>query len=317
MGQNDLDHLGGADDAIDGVIDRRRILRRLAGLTALTFTAPQIVATRHAAAQTLSGCFVTYDFDDGSLQGWTANGNGQARWRLDSLHPNSGSGAVWFGRANTSNSLHPIVGERSYAVNAASRAQLVSPPLTLSSTDIVAFSVRLAIENHPSYDRFDLNIVQDGIRRTLWTKASGLFTVINHPEAPWQSTYGLFTTFGGYSQQSVTIGTPQGIDLSRPVRLEFDVQVLDTLFNRTEGIYLDDVVVPCSAVTPAGAAAAGRGSADEQRWTPSPDATAPEREMPDPPPGTRPGRQDAAADAAAPLRGDQSTGADPSRRTGG
>lgn len=314
MGHDHLDHFEGADDSLDGVVDRRRVLRRLAGLTALTFAAPQIVATRHAAAQTLSGCFVTYDFDDGTLQGWTTNGTGQARWRLDNLHPNSGTGSVWFGRAGTSNSLHPIVGERSYAVNSASRAQLVSPPMSLSSTDIVAFSVRLAIENHPSYDAFTLNIVQGNTRRTLWTKASGLFTVIDHPEAPWQNTYQLFTTFGGYAQQNVTIGSPQGIDLAQPVRLEFDMQVVDTLYNRTEGIYLDDIVVPCSAVTPAGAPSARSSIAGEQPWTPPPEITAEPREIPEPPPGVRPSRSEAVPGAAAPVRDDRATGTRPSRR---
>ncbi len=230
-------------------LDRRALLGRLAATSAIAWAAPEILATKRASAMAHSGCYTDYDFDDGTLQGWTVNNAGQSGWQISGLHSFSGSSSAWFGRAGTSNSLHPTLGEPSYRHgNRRVRGTLTSPSTTVSSTDLVLFQVRLAIENSASYDTFRLYIIQGGTRVQLWDKSQGGFAVIDHPENP-GSQWDLYTTQGAWNSISVTVGTPTGINLTNPVQFEFDFQSVDGVYNRTEGIYLDNIMLPCSGGT--------------------------------------------------------------------
>ena len=246
--------------APDG-IDRRTMLRRLAATSAVAWVAPQVIATDRASAMAQSGCYIEYNFDDGTLQGWTENGSGGARWQVSSLHAVSGAHALWFGRAGSSDSLHPVPGQPSFRVGTQrSRSTITSPPSSASSTDVVCFQVRLAIENATQYDRFRLYIVQGGTRRELWNKHQGGFTVIAHPENP-GAQWDLYTTQGTWVEVNVPIGTPAGIDLSQPVNFEFDFQTVDGAYNRTEGVYLDNIMIPCGTGAGGVAATLGRSLA--------------------------------------------------------
>ena len=248
--------------AHDG-IDRRTMLRRLAATSAVAWVAPQVIATDRASAMAQSGCYVEYNFDDGTLQGWTENGAGGASWQVSSLHAVSGAHSVWFGRAQSADSLHPIPGQPSYRVgNGRSRGTITSPPSSASSTDVVCFQVRLAIENATQYDVFRLFIVQGGTRRELWNKHQGGFTVIDHPENP-GAQWDLYTTQGTWVEVNAPIGNPSGIDLSQPVNFEFDFQTVDGAYNRTEGIYLDNIMIPCGTGSSGVAATLGRSLASQ------------------------------------------------------
>lgn len=248
--------------AQDGV-DRRTMLRRLAATSAVAWVAPQVIATDRASAMAQSGCYVEYNFDDATLQGWTENGAGGARWQVSSLHSVSGSHSLWFGRAGSSDSLHPVAGQPSYRVgNQSSRSTITSPSSSASSTDVICFQVRLAIEDATQYDLFRLFIVQGGTRRELWNKHLAGFTVIDHPEntgAQWD----LYTTQGAWVEVNVPVGTPSGIDLSQPVNFEFDFQTVDGAYNRTEGVYLDNIMIPCGTGTTGVAATLGRSLASQ------------------------------------------------------
>ena len=225
------------------------MLRRLAATSAVAWVAPQVIATDRASAMAQSGCYVEYNFDDGTLQGWTETGAGGARWQVSSLPAVSGAHSVWFGRPQSNDSLHPVPGQPSYRVGGGrSRGTITSPPSSASSTDVVCFQVRLAIESATQYDRFRLYIVQGGTRRELWNKHQGGFTVIDHPENP-GAQWDLYTTQGTWVEVNVPIGTPSGIDLSQPVNFEFDFQTVDGAYNRTEGIYLDNIMIPCGTTT--------------------------------------------------------------------
>ena len=112
-------------------MDRRTALRRLAATSAVAWVAPQVVATDRASAMAQSGCYTEYNFDDGTLQGWTENGAGSARWQVSGLHSFSGAYSLWFGRAGTSDSLHPIPGQPSYRRGTqTSRSTITSPSTT-------------------------------------------------------------------------------------------------------------------------------------------------------------------------------------------
>lgn len=238
-------------------IDRRAMLRRLAATGAVAWAAPEVLATKRASAMALSGCYVDYDFDDGTLQGWTVNGTGPARWQLSSLHTFSGSNSIWFGRAGTTSSLHPVAGQPSYHRSSrTSRGTLTSPATTASATDIICFHVRLAIENAVEYDTFRFSIVQGSTRVQLWDKHVPGFTVIDHPEDP-DTEWDLYTTEGNWVEVDVTVGTPPGINLDNPVQFEFDFQTVDSRYNRTEGIYLDNIMLPCGETVGAPAASSG------------------------------------------------------------
>jgi hypothetical protein len=135
------------------------------------------------------------------------------------------------------------------------RGTLTSPLTTATSTDIVCFEVRLTIENSPSYDRFRLYIEQGSTRRQIWDKSDGGFSTADSPENP-GATWDLYTTSGNYVHIEVPIGTPSGINLANPVRFEFDFQSIDGNYNRTEGIYLDNIIIPCGAASPGPASSA-------------------------------------------------------------
>lgn len=228
-------------------LDRRAMLRRLAATGAVAWAAPEILATKRASAMALSGCYLDYDFDDGTLQGWTTSGSGPAGWQVSSLHAHTGTHSAWFGRAGSTNSLHPVSGQPSFHQNnRSSRGTLRSPATTASSTDVICFHVRLAIENATSYDVFRLFILQGSTRVQLWDKHQPGFTVIDHPEntgAQWD----LYTTNGSWVEVDVPIGTPAGINLDNPLQFEFDFQTVDAQYNRTEGIYLDNIMIPCGS----------------------------------------------------------------------
>lgn len=278
------------DPASTDLLGRRALVRRLAGTAAVAWAAPAVVGVSRASAMTLSGCVTVYDFDDGSLQGWVENGTGRANWQVSSQASSSGSNSVWFGRAGSSDSLHPVVGAPSYH-RGTSRGTLTSPSVTVSSTDMISFDVRLAIEDDSQYDTFRLYIVQDGDRALLWDKSQGGFTVIPHPQNP-NAPWDLYTTSGAFSTQTLTIGNPTGIDLSEPLQFEFDFQTVDGSYNRTEGIFLDNITLPCSPASltvTAGASGFGAHTASVGMavngylpgYVPPPASTAPERPPPD------------------------------------
>ena len=92
-----------------GTVDRRALLKRLAATSAVAWAAPEVLATRRASAAPLSGCYTDYDFDDGTLQGWTANNWRAAGWQVSSTHSFAGAYSAWFGHASAFNSLYPAV----------------------------------------------------------------------------------------------------------------------------------------------------------------------------------------------------------------
>lgn len=229
-------------------LNRRAVLRRLAATSAVAWAAPEVLATKRASAAALSGCYTEFDFDDGTLQGWLANNARAAGWQVSSVHSYTGGFSAWFGHATAHNSLYPVLGEPSYRQGRhPQRGTLTSAPGNVAATDVVCFNVRLAIESATNFDVFRFWIVQGAARVQLWDKTQGGFTVIDHPEDP-SGPYDLYTTEAGWNHYEITIGTPPAIDLNSPVQFEFDFQTVDGFFNRTEGIYLDNIVLPCSGV---------------------------------------------------------------------
>ena len=173
---------------------------------------------------------------------------------------------MWFGRRGSRNSEHPVIGQDSYDWRGrSSRGTLTSPATTVSSSDVVQFHVRLAIESATQYDRFRLFIVQGGTRVEIWDKHQhgGQFDVLPHPQGgPWEMYTTATSTPTGWAAITVLIGTPGTIDLTQPVQFEFDFQTVDGLYNRTEGIFIDRVMLPCAAA-PAPVAAVGRTAASD------------------------------------------------------
>ena len=273
-------------------LDRRTMLRRLSGTAVTVWAAPSVLGISKAGAMGLSGCVDTFDFDDATLQGWSANGSGQASWQVSSLQSNSGTHSAYFGNPSRSNSLHPIVGAPSYS-SGRSSGTITSPSTTVAATDMVAFDVRLAIENSAAYDRFKMYILQGATRVQIWDKSQGGFTVINHPQSP-GAPWDLFTTFGAWTTQTVTIGNPSGINLANPVQFEFDFQTVDASYNRTEGIFLDNIMLPCAAAALTVSARADSSGFDsgvndgaslsgyQPGYVPPPTASAPEDRPPPP-----------------------------------
>lgn len=257
------------------LLDRRSVLRRLTGTAAAVWVAPSVLSISRASAATGSGCSTITAFDDGSLQGWRVQGRGPASWQVTTQQSMSGNHSVWFGMAGSANSLFPTQGAPSYG-NGRSSGTLTSPVTTATATDVISFDVRLAIESAAQYDVFRLFIVQGPQRQLLWDKSMGGFATGPHPEdtnAPWH----LLHSGGGWTPQSITIGAPNGIDLAQPVHFEFDFQTVDRYYNRTEGIFLDNIMLPCAAPAMTAASDAVRSNngvgipgvpANDPNWVP-------------------------------------------------
>lgn len=287
MGQQ-MDEATASQPTRTDALDRRAMVRRLAAASAVAWAAPEMLATRRASAMAISGCSVTYDFDDGTLQGWVANNLRAAGWQVSAVHSLSGANSLWFGHAGAFNSLYPVRGEPSYRQgNHAQWGTVTSPPTTAASTDIVCFDIRLAIEATPAYDLLRLYIVQGAVRVPLWNKSQSGFAILDHPENRRGSQVEMLTTEGNWSHIEVTIGTPPAINLDNPVQFEFDFQTVDGNYNRTEGIYIDNINLPCGGGTGVSGGATRRSgeltlsapvdSGFLPGYRPPPAATAPDR----------------------------------------
>ncbi len=278
-----MDNATPSSGSSSAVLDRRSVLRRLTGTAAAAWAAPSVLSISRASAATSSGCSNITAFDDGTLQGWSVTGSGAASWQVTTLQSMTGKHAVWFGNATTRDSLHPTINAASYS-GGRSSGTLTSATTTVASTDVISFDIRLAIESAPSYDVLRLFIVQGRRRRELWNKTMGGFPVLPHPENP-QAQWDLLSTQGAWFTQSATVGTPAGIDLAKPVQFEFDFQTVDQYYNRTEGVFLDNITLPCSpanlATVPLGPSRTSNGvgmpglPANTVGWEPPGQLTAP------------------------------------------
>lgn len=189
-----------------------------------------------------SSCSAMHGFEDGTFQGWTVTGSGPATWHVVSSASSAGNNSVWLGSMGSADSLHPSLGADSYSGPDSSR-ELTSPLVHAMDTDVVSFDIRLAIEQTPARDTFDLFVMQGASRFRLWRKGDGGFPVLPHPE---NAARNMSTTSGAFFSISVPVGTPgAGIDLANPVQFVFEFSGDDAL-NRTEGIFLDQIEIPCA-----------------------------------------------------------------------
>jgi len=218
------------NDARSLAVSRRTLLRRAAIGGAVAWTAPVITTFMDpvaAAAGSLS-CPAVYCFDDGTTQGWTidnsAGPGGTGLWNVDNSRSVSTSYSLHYGRGSGSD----------YAVGGRHSGSVTSPSIVLpsSGTMNLEFEVWREVETSThGEDAFEVSILPSG--DLLYSVAAD------------GGTGGVFESIS--------------IDLSAyagdTVEIVFSFDTGDGANNNFEGVYVDDVSIPCSTAPAAPGAA--------------------------------------------------------------
>lgn len=208
-------------------VSRRTLLRRAAVGGAVAWTAPVVTTFHHpvaAAAGSLS-CPAVYCFDDGTTEGWTIDntaGPGQdGLWNVDNSRSTSPSYSLHYGRGSSSD----------YDIGGRHSGTVTSPSITLPSSGTMDLELEVWREVEVSIhgeDAFTVSILPSG--DLLYSVAAD------------GGTGGVFESIS--------------LDLSAyagdTVQIVFSFDTGDGQNNGFEGVYVDDVSIPCS--TPPAAA---------------------------------------------------------------
>ncbi|MGI9602997.1 MAG: choice-of-anchor J domain-containing protein [Acidimicrobiales bacterium] len=200
---------------------RRSLLRRAAVAGTVAWTAPVITTFDNpvaAAAGSLS-CPAIYCFDDGTTEGWTIDntaGPGKdGLWNIDNSRSTSASYSLHYGRGSSSD----------YAIGGRHSGSVTSPSIALpsSGTMNLEFEVWREVETASGgEDAFEVSILPSG--DLLYSAAAD------------GGTGGVFESIS--------------IDLSAyagdTIEIVFTFDTGDGTNNNFEGVYVDDVSIPCS-----------------------------------------------------------------------
>lgn len=176
---------------------------------------------------TSSAPVVSYNFDDGSLQGWVVTVNPQhtstlVKWQVDAERAVSAPKSLYFG--------NPAASPRDYSDPSYSvRGTVTSPDITLPAAAsagklCVEFKMFKDTEASGKYDLLKLQVVEGATTTDLW--ASGF-----------DADKGI--TSGAFRSYAVDLSASAG----KTVKLAFAFDSIDSLINTKEGVYLDDIRV--------------------------------------------------------------------------
>ncbi len=216
-----------SDDSAEH-FDRRSLLKKAAVGGAIVWSAPVVSSMRSpvsALAAGSIGCPAVYCWDDGLLHGWTidntAGPNGGGLWNIAKGRSTSPSAALHYGTG---------VGG-TYEGAGANSGTVTSPVITLpAGGDLdLCFEVWREVETFGSgfWDRFQVSVIPAGV--VLYDRfrdggTGGLFESVAVSLAPWAGT---------------------------DVQIVFSFDTGDGVANNFEGIWVDDVKIPCES-PPAG-----------------------------------------------------------------
>lgn len=158
--------------------------------------------------------FITSDFDDGTLQGWTEESNGAgAFWHLSGANNLSGEFSLYFGKDGVPN----------YDVGVA-QGSTTSPsyPSTLDNPIVLRFDRIAHVEPITSRDKFWLEVVQGSSITEIWDKGYD-----NGPGLGWKSV-----------ELDITSYLQSG-----NFQLRFSFDSIDGTKNEYEGLYVDNVSI--------------------------------------------------------------------------
>ena len=218
-------------------LSRRALIQRAAVAGGVAWSTPVVTTlAQPVAAATpsgLSNCPTIYCFDTGTTEGWTIDnsaGSGGGLWNVRSGRSTSPSMAMHYGTG---------VGG-TYNTGAANGGTITSPTFTLPGSGPMTMSLRVWRDIE------------------LWTGNGNwdVFTITILPTAAAASTlYQVFHDGGtGGVFQTLSFDLSPWAGQSAQIAITFDT--VDSAYNDFEGIWIDDVTIPCSS-PPVGAGGAG------------------------------------------------------------
>lgn len=224
-----------SEPARDSTRNRRAFLQKSLVVTGVAWTAPVITSLNTpvaAATGSLAGCPYTYCFDDGTTEGWVIDntaGSGNGLWNVNNGRSTSPSFSLHYGTGVGGN----------YNTGGTNSGTVTSPAFTVPAAGgDLTFNVWREVENFGSgsWDEFSVSILPSG--------------TVEYAVAIDGGTGGVFE--------------PITIDLAayagQAIQVVFAFDTGDANFNNFEGIYVDDVTVPCT-LPPAGGGGFGTPNA--------------------------------------------------------
>lgn len=220
--------------------DRRSFVKRTAAATGLVWVTPIVLGTLEpiAAATGSSGEPFTFDFDDGTTQGWVIDntaGSGNGLWNINAGRSVSPSFSLHYGTGIGGN----------YNTGTTNSGTVTSPPFTVPSVGgFLTFEIWREVEVFGSgtWDEFSASILPSGTVEYAVSRDGG--------------TGGLFEPI------SIDLGVYAG----STIQVVFAFDTGDANFNNFEGIWVDNVSIPCENVPPANVLSAN-GSLSTDRTT--------------------------------------------------
>jgi len=202
---------------------RRRFLQRGAAATGVAWTTPIVIgALEPVAAAVSSTCPVVYCFDDGTTQGWTIDntaGAGDGLWNINSSRSVSPPFSLHYGTGTGGD----------YVTGGRNAGTVTSPSFVVPATGgALTFEVWREIETFATgnWDEFSVSILPSGTVEYAVSIDGG--------------TMGLF--------EPIFIDLAAYAGMSIQVVFAFDTG--DANFNNFEGIYVDDITIPCDTPPP-------------------------------------------------------------------
>lgn len=211
--------------------DRRAFLQKSLVATGIAWTAPVVMSLRDpiAAATGSGGCPYTFCFDDGTTEGWTIDntaGDGNGLWNVDNGRSTSPTFALHYGTG--------VGGD--YDTGGTNSGTVTSPAFVVPAAGgDLDFNLYRDIEDFATgtWDEFSVSVLPGG-------------TVLYAVSAD-GGTNGLFEPI------SLSLAAFAGT----AIQIVFSFATGDANFNNFEGIWVDDVTIPCDA-PPAGGGGTAR-----------------------------------------------------------
>ena len=218
--------------------DRRSFVTKTAAATGAIWTAPIVLGMLEpvAAATPSNGCPFTFCFDDGTTEGWVIDngaGAGNGLWNVNNSRSVSPTSSLHYGTGFGGN----------YDTGTRNAGTVTSPSFVVpASGGALSFDIWREVEVFGSgtWDEFSVSILPSGTVEYAVSRDGG--------------TGGLFE--------------PISIDLAAyagtSIQVVFAFDTGDAQFNNFEGIYVDNVMIPCS--TPPAPPTTGFSTTNSTNW---------------------------------------------------
>ena len=199
---------------------RRGFVKKSLVASGIAWTAPIVLSMNEpvAAATGSGGCPFTFCFDDGTTEGWTIDnsaGSGDGLWQVNNGRSTSPTFSLHYGNG---------VGG-TYNTNGINSGTVTSPSIDVPAAGgDLTFNILRDVEFFATgfWDRFSVTILPTNT--TIYTTG---------PDGG---------TGGVFEPVSLDLGAFAGTT----IQIVFAFDTLDANFNDHEGIWIDDVTVPCN-----------------------------------------------------------------------